>query len=398
MSLRQRLRAWWRADERLGALESGAQAAAERSAAVERSLADTRLELERHQARAAAELAAASAELRGVLDGMASGLRALEERLSLLDAEERRRAAEQRAREDEHRAGEARHEAGLRGLEEQLRSVQGDLAREMRAGVERLHHVLGHHSEQLDLLKSSLEVDAALIEEYERWKAGHPLSDRPLVSVCIATYNRAQLLAERCLPSVLGQSYPHLEVLVVGDGCTDDTAERVGAISDPRLRFVNRERRGDYPSDSLRRWMVAGTPAVNEALAQAKGELITHLDDDDEYLPERIEKLVAFIRDEGGDLVWHPFWYEDPAGRWLLNEAGAFAFSRVTTSSVLYRSWFKKIPWDAGAHRLMEPGDWNRFRRLRYVGSVFRRFPEPLLRHYRERRPGSAADAVRLPG
>jgi len=39
-----------------------------------------------------------------------------------------------------------------------------------------------------------------------------------------------------------------------------------------------------------------------------------------------------------------------------------------------------------------------RFRRLRYVGSVFRRFPEPLLRHYRERRPGPAADAVRLQG
>ena len=403
MSLRQRLRAWWRADERLGALESGAQAAADRSAAIERSLTDVRLDLERQQARTAAALEAAGADLRGVGEGLASGLRALEERLSSLEAEARRRAEEQDKREGEHRIEEARRDAGLRGLEEQLRSlqsdvasVQSDLARELRAGVERLHHMLGHHSEQLDLLKSSLEVDAALIDEYERWKAAHPLSDRPLVSVCIATYDRAQLLAERCLPSVLAQSYPHLEVVVVGDGCTDETAERVGAIRDPRLRFVNRERRGDYPADSLRRWMVAGTPAVNEALAQAKGELITHLDDDDEYLPGRIEKLVAFIRDEGGDLVWHPFWYEDPDGRWLLNDAGAFAFSRVTTSSVLYRSWFKKIPWDAGAHRLMEPGDWNRFRRLRYVGSVFRRFPEPLLRHYRERRPGPAADAVRV--
>lgn len=391
MSLRQRLRAWWRADERLRALESGARTAAERSAAVERSLAETGLELERHQARAVSELAAASAELRVVLDGMVSGLRALEERLSLLDAEGRRHAAEQQA-------GEARHEAGLRGLEEQLRALQTDLARELRSGVEQLHHVVVHQADQLDLLKSSLEVDAALIDEYEQWKAGHPLSDRPLVSVCIATYNRAALLVERCLPSVLAQSYPHLEVIVVGDGCTDETAERVAAIRDPRLRFVNLERRGEYPADSLRRWMVAGTPAVNKALAQAKGELITHLDDDDEYLPERLEKLVAFIRDEGGDLVWHPFWFEDPDGRWLLNDARAFAFSRVTTSSVLYRSWFKKMPWDAEAHRLMEPGDWNRFRRLRYVGSVFRRFPEPLVRHYRERRPGPAPRSPGLEG
>jgi hypothetical protein len=76
--------------------------------------------------------------------------------------------------------------------------------------VEQLHHVVVYQADQLDLLKSSLEVDAALIDEYERWKAGHPLSDRPLVSVCVATYNRAPLLVERCLPSVLAQSYAHL--------------------------------------------------------------------------------------------------------------------------------------------------------------------------------------------
>jgi len=44
----------------------------------------------------------------------------------------------------------------------------------------------------------------------------------------------------------------------------------------------------------------------------------------------------------------------------------------------------------------MEPGDWNRFRRLRYVGSVCRRFPEPLVRHYRERRPGPASHSSGL--
>ena len=402
MSLRQRLRAWWRSDERLGALESGAKAAAERTAAAETSLADARLEQERQQARTAAALEAASVERRRDLDGIASGMRALEERLSRTDLDGQRRAMEHQAREKEHQvrekqhqarekehqAREARHEMGLGRLEESWR--------ELRAGLEQVRHLIAHQADQLDLLKSSLEVDPTLIDEFQRWKAAHPLSDRPLVSVCIATYNRAQLLVERCLPSVLGQSYPHLEVIVVGDGCTDETAERVAALRDPRLRFLNLERRGDYPADSLRRWMVAGTPAVNKALARVRGELITHLDDDDEYLSERLEKLVAFIRDEDCDLVWHPFWYEDPDGRWLLNEAGAFAFSRVTTSSVLYRSWFKKIPWDPAAHRLMEPGDWNRFRRLRYVGSVCRRFPEPLVRHYRERRPGPASHSSGL--
>ena len=358
MSLRQRLRAWWDSDERLGALESDAKAAAGRTAAVEASVADARHELERHQARTVAALEAASTELRRELGGIASGLRALEARLSLTDLDGQRRA--------------------LR-LEESWR--------DLRAGLEQVHHSVAHQADQLDLLKSSLEVAPSLIEEFLEWKGRHPLSVRPLVSVCVATYNRAQLLVERCLPSVLGQSYPHLEVIVVGDGCTDDTADRIGILGDPRLRFVNLERRGDYPTDPLRHWMVAGTAAVNQALSQARGELITHLDDDDEYVPERLEKLDAFVRDEGCDLAWHPFWYENEDGRWILNDARRFAFACVTTSSVLYRSWFKKIPWDAQAHRLLEPGDWNRFRRLRYLGSVCRRFPEPLLRHYREQRP-----------
>ena len=58
----------------------------------------------------------------------------------------------------------------------------------------------------------------------------------------------------------------------------------------------------------------------------------------------------------------------------------------VTTSSVFYRSWFKKIPWDANAHLMMEPGDWNRFRCIKYFQPVMLRHPEPLLRHYCERR------------
>ena len=349
----QKLRALWGSDERLDSLESAAKAAAERAAALEAALADGRRDLGRQREGAADALAAARAALREEIGAVASGLKALEDIISSLDLE---------------------RQAG-------------------RAELEQVRHRVAHQTEQVDILKSRLEVDAALIDEFREWKASHALSVRPLVSVCVATYNRAQLLVERCLPSVLDQSYEHLEVVVVGDGCTDETARRVAAIRDPRLRFLNLQRRGDYPADPLRRWMVAGTPALNKALARSRGELITHLDDDDEYLPQRLEKLVGFMRDEGCDLVWHPFWYEDHEGRWLLNDAGEFAFARVTTSSVLYRSWFKKIPWDPEAHLLMEPGDWNRFRRLQFVGPVCRRFPEPLLRHYRECRPAREAES-----
>jgi len=241
-------------------------------------------------------------------------------------------------------------------------------------------------AEKLDRHKSSLQVDPALHEELALWKASHPAPERPLVSVCVATYNRKDTLLSRCIPSVLAQTYPEWELVVVGDGCTDGTAEAMAGLSDPRLRFLNLPERGRYPEDPERRWMVAGTAPMNHALTLARGDWVTHLDDDDEYVPDRVEKLVAFAREHACDVVWHPFWCEDEHGRWTVNQAPEFAWTMVTTSSVFYRSWFTRVLWDPDAHRLLEPGDWNRFRRIKYLDPVARRCPEPLLRHYRERR------------
>lgn len=246
--------------------------------------------------------------------------------------------------------------------------------------------------EELDAFKSSLEVPDSLIAEFETWKAATPVPAEPLVSVCIPTYNRAGLLTSRAIPSVLGQTYRNIELIVVGDACTDDTQEKVAAFGDPRVRFVNLEERGRYPQDPELRWMVAGTAPLNHALRMAGGDYVTHLDDDDEYLPHRIEKLVEFAVTTGCDFVWHPFWQEVESGYWLVNEASRFAHGCVTTSSVFYRSWLKRIEWDINAWRLREPGDWNRMRKIRYLGADARRLPEPLLRHYRERNDASRGE------
>lgn len=244
---------------------------------------------------------------------------------------------------------------------------------------------MDHQADQLDALKSSMEVLDETVEEFHNWKSGHPVPNHPLVSVTVATYNRPRLLTERCIHSVLNQTYENLELIVVGDHCDDETGEAVAKIKDPRLTYINLPQRTKYPEDPERRWMVAGIPAMNKALSVAKGDYITHLDDDDEYAPERLEKLVAFAVENKCDLVWHPYWREDDEGRWIPNNATRFAHSYVTTSSVLYRSWFKKIPWDINAHRLLEPGDWNRFRKIKYINPSSMRYPELLTRHYREK-------------
>ena len=94
-----------------------------------------------------------------------------------------------------------------------LRSLRSFLRRGERGRLRltRLKEEVEALRRQLDAVKSSLEVPPAMIDEFFDWKERHPLPGRPLVSVCVATWNRAGLLTERCIPSVLGQTWDRLE-------------------------------------------------------------------------------------------------------------------------------------------------------------------------------------------
>jgi hypothetical protein len=263
----------------------------------------------------------------------------------------------------------------------------GDTLQDHRAALEKQRNALQNQRrsvlEQVDLVRSSLEVTPAMVEEFFEWKERNPVPERPLVTVAVATYNRSELLTQRCIPSVLNQTYGNLELIVVGDGCTDDTEDRVAEIKDPRLKFLNLPERSTYPAAPERQWMVAGTLPTNTALSMAGGDFISHLDDDDEYLPKRLEKLVACAFENNCDFVWHPYWRETDDDGWELFESPNFARSQVTNASAIYRAWFTRIESSADAYLLMEPGDWNRFRKIKYIRPSWTRFPEPLLKKYR---------------
>lgn len=121
------------------------------------------------------------------------------------------------------------------------------------------------------------------------------------VSVIIPTYNRTQLLTERALPSVFGQSVQDFEVLVIGDGTEQATVDAMA--NEPRVRFWNLPH-DDYPEDHEHRWGIVGLTALNFGLDQAQGAWIAVLADDDEWTPDHLEVLLAAAEHTGVDHVY----------------------------------------------------------------------------------------------
>lgn len=113
-------------------------------------------------------------------------------------------------------------------------------------------------------------------------------SGAPLVSVIIPTYNRAQMVA-RAIDSVLAQDFTDFELIVVDDGSSDDTARIFDRYGD-RLIFLRQSNSGV-------------SAARNRGIRAASGQLITFLDSDDLWLPEKLSHQVSFFDDHPEALI-----------------------------------------------------------------------------------------------
>jgi glycosyltransferase involved in cell wall biosynthesis len=120
----------------------------------------------------------------------------------------------------------------------------------------------------------------------------------PRVTVIIPTYNWSTVLPYS-IASVLDQTFRDFELLVVGDGCTDDSEQVVRAIDDPRVRWINLQSRAGQQYGPN-----------NEGLRQARGELIAYLGHDDLWLPDHLDIAVKGI-DGGADLTHSLVLYVD---------------------------------------------------------------------------------------
>ena len=126
----------------------------------------------------------------------------------------------------------------------------------------------------------------------------------PLISVYTPTYNRGGLLLERALSSVLAQTYKNFEYIIVGDCCTDNTAELVKQVKDSRIRFYNLPTRGyRYPPTAENHWLAGPVVAANQALKMIKGKWIARLDDDDSWTPNHLDELLKFAQSGNYEFV-----------------------------------------------------------------------------------------------
>jgi len=126
----------------------------------------------------------------------------------------------------------------------------------------------------------------------------------PKVAVIIPTCNRSAYL-KRAIESVCAQTYTDYEVIVVDDASTDDTAEVVAQFRDKPIKYIRHaENKG-------------GSAARNTGITHSQSEYIAFLDDDDEWLPEKLARQVAVLdcgdKSVGGVCTGH-FKVDDKSG------------------------------------------------------------------------------------
>ena len=105
-----------------------------------------------------------------------------------------------------------------------------------------------------------------------------------LVSVCINAYNSADVIGET-IESVLNQTYKNLQIIIVDDCSTDNTAEIVKSYDDDRIELYTLPKNFNISN------------ANNECLHRARGEYIAHIDSDDIWVEDKIEKQIKFLEE-----------------------------------------------------------------------------------------------------
>ena len=119
-----------------------------------------------------------------------------------------------------------------------------------------------------------------------------------MISVCMASYNGGKYIREQ-LESILSQLPSDVEIVIADDGSTDDTLQVVESLNEPRIRMLPAEKH------------LGVIYNYERALLASKGEIVFLADQDDVWLPGKVEKVLAALN--GADLVTHNAWMLRPS-------------------------------------------------------------------------------------
>jgi glycosyltransferase involved in cell wall biosynthesis len=217
-----------------------------------------------------------------------------------------------------------------------------------------------------------------------------------LVSVVIPTLDRPKLLL-RAIDSVLRQTHQEIEVIVVVDKPDQGTVSAVQSVHDPRLQLI------------VNPYSFTAEGARNAGADHATGEWVAFLDDDDEWLPNKLERQIAFTSGRPPALVsclsrvvtptatyvWPQVVYDNstPVDEYLFDRRSLFRGTGFiqTSSYLLPRRLFEKVRFnDESAH-----DDWEFLLRLsKQVGARIETVPEVLVvLYFEEQRPSYTSRA-----
>ena len=153
-----------------------------------------------------------------------------------------------------------------------------------------------------------------------------------LVSIIMPSYNTGRYI-EQSIESVLAQTYPYWELIIVDDCSADDTDVIISQyLSDTRIRYLKNATNS------------GAAVSRNYALREAKGKWIAFLDSDDLWLPEKLEKQLIFMREKGYKFTytdyriqlngsWLPYVYTGPN---VVNKRLMKDYCYFSTITVMY--------------------------------------------------------------
>lgn len=144
------------------------------------------------------------------------------------------------------------------------------------------------------------------------------------LSVVISTYNEGQYLKES-INSILKQTYPYFELIIVNDGSTDNTSQLLSTFNDNRIRVINKVNTG-LPN------------SLNIGIETAKFDWIARMDGDDIALPNRFEDQVKLIK-KGYDIIGGQFYTIDEFGDCTESVISRNPISLLSSKMFVFLGW-----------------------------------------------------------